>query len=326
MQRILFTILTFSCLTAWAADPFELMVRKQAELRAEAEHERQNFLYPGGERFTDNNLKNDVITLRWFAAAGDVESQAILGDIYAKGVIEPQNLESAVYWYNLAAEYDVTYAQYMMALSYQFGWLGEPDAEKASEWFNRAHEQIDALRAQRLVAQFFNDRESAQYNFNEAFRWYERAANNGDLEAQINLAEWYFNGDVIGRDILTAIKWYGRAAAQKDPYAQYSLGLIYLNGDDLIPIDYTSAVEWIERAAWQNYSAAQYTLGRLYASGIGVPANDMQAYAWWTMANKFDNPAVTRDLARVTKKMSMEQLNQAAKVATFYQREIAGHG
>ncbi len=226
-MRLVFLItLTLFSLTALAADPFDLMLRKQEEIRAEEDARRENFLYPGGERFTNNDLKNDVITLRWFAAAGDVESQAILGDIYAKGVIEAQNLESAVYWYNLAGEYEVTYAQYMMGLSHQFGWVEKPDAEKANIWFKRANEQVDRVRAQRLVAQFFNDRESALYNFPEAYRWYERAANNGDLEAQLNLADWYFHGDVVGRDILTAIKWYGKAAAQNDPYAQYSLGLI----------------------------------------------------------------------------------------------------
>ncbi len=83
-------------------------------------------------------------------------------------------------------------------------------------------------------------------------------------------------------------------------------------------------MEWIQRAAWQNYNAAQYTLGRLYSIGVGVPANNMQAYAWWTLANQFDNPAVSRDLARVTQKMSMEEINQAAKLINAYRDQMAG--
>ncbi len=324
MRRILLIILTFSCLTVWAADPFELMMRKQEELRQADMERRQNFIYPGGERFMENASKNDVIALRWYAAAGDVDAQAVLGDIYAKGFIEPQNLESAVYWYNLAARYGNTYAQYMMGLSNQLGWLGRPNADEANNWFREATINGTNACAQRRVAQFFNDIDSALYDFAESFRWFERAAKNNDLESQLNLADWYLNGDVIGRDILSAMKWYGRAAAQKDPYAQYSLGLIYLKGDEIIPIDYTSAVEWIERAAWQNYSAAQYTLGRLYSQGIGVPRSDTQAYAWWSMANKFENPAVERDLARITQKMSLEEIDQAVKLAHAYEADMVG--
>jgi hypothetical protein len=323
MRRILLIILTFTFVSAWAADPYELMLRKMEELRQADMERRETFLYPGGERFINNASKNDVIALRWFAAAGDIDTQAVLGDIYAKGVVEPQNMQSAIYWYGKAAEYGNTYAQYMMGLNYQLGWSGPADAEMASHWFREAEQNGPNADAQRRVAQFFNDQENALYNFAEAFRWFERAAKNNDVEAQLNLADWYLNGDKVGRNILNAIKWYGKAAAQKDPYAQYSLGLIYLNGDEIIPIDYTAAVQWIERAAWQNYNAAQYTLGRMYSLGIGVPASNMQAYAWYTMADKFNNPAVKRDIGRVTEKMSIEEIAQAVTLAHSYELKVA---
>lgn len=323
MRRMLLSLLiTGIALPVWALDPFDLMMQQQEELREKAMAERESYLYPGGERFSDTQQKNGIITLRWFAAAGDVDSQAAMGDIFAQGIYEPQNLRSAVYWYGLAAKFGNAYAQYMMGISYQQGWLGQVDAVQANEWFKQANRQEDRVRAMRQVGQFFNERDNAMYNFDQAFHWTERAALAGDLDSQLVMADWYFDGDRVGRDILTALKWYGRAAAQDSPYAQYSLGLIYLKGDPVVPQDYEQAYQWLQKAAWQGYAAAQYTLGELYYTGKGVVANNVLAYAWWTLANDFKNPAVAQDISRITKKMSMEEIEQAVKLSDYYASEI----
>ena len=40
----------------------------------------------------------------------------------------------------------------------------------------------------------------------------------------------------------------------------------------------------MEPAAEQGDAAAQHNLGVMYAKGEGVPQNDVQAYAWWSVA------------------------------------------
>jgi TPR repeat protein len=201
MQRLACClVLVLAATNASAVDPipndsFDYFFENQKMLRDKAKKERQQYLLPKGERFTNNkDAKDAIISLRWFAVAGDPDAQAALGDLFGKGLYEPHNIKSAVYWWNLAAENGSLYGQYMMGLSYQLGWLGAPDAVKANEYFSNAQSNDDSPRARRQVAQFFGDRENAMYNFDESYRWYESAAEAGDVQSQLTLGDFYTNG------------------------------------------------------------------------------------------------------------------------------------
>ena len=51
-------------------------------------------------------------------------------------------------------------------------------------------------------------------NYLEAAKWYQMAAEQGDLYAQINLGSMYSAGRGVPQDYKEAIKWF-RAAARK---------------------------------------------------------------------------------------------------------------
>lgn len=319
---VILTLVASSALAgepAFPQDPFDDFLKNQKTLREEAKKERQEFLLPKGERFTHNNAAKDgIVSLRWFAVAGDPEAQASMGDLFAKGLYEPHNLETAVYWYKLAAENGNLYAQYMMGLSHQMGWLGKVNAQEANYYFRWANSNDDSARARRQVAQFFADKDNVMVNFDQSYHWFEVAAEDGDIQSQITLGDFYSDGGRAGKNTLQALKWYGRAAALHDPYAQYSLGIIYLQGDKVVPMDLNQAVMWIEKSARQQFAAAQAMLGRLYYTGVGVPQNNALAYAWWSMANRDPNPTLYQNLAQVTKKMSSEEIEQAVKLSDYF--------
>jgi len=86
----------------------------------------------------------------------------------------------------------------------------------------------------------------------------------------------------------------------------------------LIKPDYTQAIMWIEKAACQQFVAAQSLLARLYYTGRGVPQNNILAYAWWTMANQNPNPYIQVNIDQVTRKMSVEEIEQAVKLADYF--------
>lgn len=103
MQRIALTALfTLVATTALAIDPipkdsFDYFFENQKEMRDKAKKERQQYLLPKGERFTNNKAAKDgIIAMRWFAVAGDPNAQAAMGDLFAKGLYEPRilNLQS----------------------------------------------------------------------------------------------------------------------------------------------------------------------------------------------------------------------------------------
>ena len=52
-------------------------------------------------------------------------------------------------------------------------------------------------------------------NLEQAFKWYTRAAIQGDARAQFNLASLYENGRGVKRSLKQAVKWYRKAAENR---------------------------------------------------------------------------------------------------------------
>ena len=70
-------------------------------------------------------------------------------------------------------------------------------------------------------------------NFNEATRWFRKAADLGFPDAQLMLGSAYDAGKGVAKDGAEAVRWYRRAAEQGDTTAQSIMGGMYLNGDDV---------------------------------------------------------------------------------------------
>jgi hypothetical protein len=82
----------------------------------------------------------------------------------------------------------------------------------------------------------------------QAASWYLKAATQGNLAAQIHLADLYRDGRGVARDMVQAVAWYRKAADQGDAGAQGTLGLLYSVGMG-IPQDYIEAYYWFDLAA-----------------------------------------------------------------------------
>ena len=69
----------------------------------------------------------------------------------------------------------------------------------------------------------------------------------------------YDNGQGVGQDFKEAVKWYQKAADQGDAEAQYSLGSHYDEGQG-VEQDSKEAVKWYQKAADQGHAEAQSNL------------------------------------------------------------------
>jgi TPR repeat protein len=85
-------------------------------------------------------------------------------------------------------------------------------------------------------------------DYAQAAAWYRKAADQGNIAAQIHLAELYRDGRGVPRDMEQAVAWYRKAADKGDAGAQGSLGLLYSVGMG-IPQDYIEAYYWLSLAA-----------------------------------------------------------------------------
>jgi len=144
-------------------------------------------------------------------------------------------------------------------------------------------------------------------------------AQQGNARAQVNLGLMYYQGEGVPRDYQEALKWWRKAADQGDADAQFNLGLSYEKGLG-VPQDYQEAFKWFQMAAGQGDAAAQFKLAAMYHKGEGVPKDYVLAYMWWdlSLSQKTDDDARKKEfewLNLLEKKMTTEQIAEAQRLA-----------
>ena len=145
-----------------------------------------------------------------------------------------------------------------------------------------------ACGAAALVAETpieLGQRYARQKNYTEAVKWYRKAAEQGNKEAQSFVGQCYVLGLGVKKDYKQAIYWFRKAAEQGDKDVQYILGHCYYTGDG-VKKDYKQAVYWFRKAAEQGVARAQSVLGDCYAKGYGMKKDSKQAVYWWGKAAK----------------------------------------
>ena len=87
-------------------------------------------------------------------------------------------------------------------------------------------------------------------------RWLKKAAEQNYIYAEELLADKYYEGVYIVKDVKAAIYWYEKAANQGSVYAMYRAGYIYYSE----PIDYNKAGQWFSLAAEKGDKDAEEVL------------------------------------------------------------------
>ena len=165
--------------------------------------------------------------------------------------------------------------------------LAEMQTEK--EIVSAATPQMDAIEL-KDANELHNEgiRYYNSQNYEEAAKWFRKAAEQGHVYAQYNLGYCYDSGEGVTQNYEEAAKWYRKAAEQGRVEAQFSLGCCYYSGEGVTQ-NYKEAVTWYRLAAEQGNAGAQYNLGGLFYFGRGVPQNDQKAREWWQKAAEQGN-------------------------------------
>jgi TPR repeat protein len=145
-----------------------------------------------------------------------------------------------------------------------------------------------------------------------------KAAEQGDVKAQLSLGSSYYFGKGVFQDFAEAMKWYRKAADQGEAKAQYNLGDMYANGTGVVR-DYTEAVKWYRKAADQGNVKAQLLMGDMYFNGTSVTQDYVLAHMWWNLSatgpkgQAQEMAAKKRD--KVAKAMTPQQIAEAQRLA-----------
>jgi TPR repeat protein len=132
----------------------------------------------------------------------------------------------------------------------------------------------------------------------------EKAAEQGDEDAQFYLGHMYLLGKGAPKDKAEAFKWWQKAAEQGHADAQYELARMYYEGygvpwNDATPSDGDrEAIKWWRKAAEQDHTKAkaQHNLGVMYLNGQGVPEDKAEAIKWFRMAAEQGHEEAKRGL------------------------------
>jgi TPR repeat protein len=130
----------------------------------------------------------------------------------------------------------------------------------------------------------------------EARKSIERAAEKGDVAAQVNLAVFYLNGWGTPQNYAAALYWLQSAAKSGSALAHTNLGILYLNGWGLTR-DYAEAARNFRLAAERGESGAMVNLGYLSDSGLGTTQDQAAAAAWYRQAAERGDPLGENNLA-----------------------------
>ena len=144
-------------------------------------------------------------------------------------------------------------------------------------------------------------------DYAEAAKWYRKAAEQGDVDAQYNLGDMYRYGLGVSQDYTEGVKWYRKAAEQGHVIAQYNLGNLYRYGQ-IVPRDYAEAAKWYRKAAEQADVDAQFNLADMYYNGQGVPQDYVEAYKWYNLAASQGDKAASISRNNLASQMTPDQI------------------
>ncbi len=209
-------------------------------------------------------------------------------------------------------------AQIMLGALYNKGGAVERNDKIAAVWFEKAANQGNAEAQYQLGNLYENSQLAKDYKL--AANWYQKAAQQGSAKAQARLGVFYSHGLGVVQNPNEAILWSGKAALQGNADAQYWFGLNYMQGKRA-PKDAQIAMGWLSKAAAQGHADALLLMARAYQHSEGTPKDAVLAYALnkLALANKTSSTA-TQQRDDLADELSSEQLEASNKLAAELQK------
>ncbi|KAG0042124.1 hypothetical protein BGZ89_007048, partial [Linnemannia elongata] len=222
------------------------------------------------------------------AESGNFVAQETVGDMCLDGRVVPHDVQAAIDWYLRAVtrEYltavDRHHKEAVQGDSTAQHYLGSlnlaaQDYTQALTWYRKAAEQGDVI-AQINTGIMYQEGLGVSQDHAEAMTWFHKAENQGYDDA-LHFHGW-LNDDGLSMSQETWLIWTMKAIEQAIATAQNNIGILYQEGLG-VSQDYAEAMTWFQKAAAeQGYAAAQHNIGMMYQEGLGVSQDYAEAMTW----------------------------------------------
>jgi TPR repeat protein len=234
------------------------------------------------------------------AEAGDAEAQYNQGQCHEKGLGVIKDNKEAVKWYTKSAEQGYTKAAFALSRCYKDGKGVLRDKNLANKWFVKGVDNSDEKQLFEILKSI--DPSNSRDNTEERLLLFRRLAELGNAEGQYECGWSYEYGESIAEDKKEAMKWYMKAAEQGNVKAQIQLGNHYNNSSDDKEETKKEAFKWYMKAAEQGDRFAQYSIGEYYERGFGVLIDEQEAVKWYTKAAEQGSSYAKKALKRFKSK------------------------
>ena len=235
------------------------------------------------------NYKDRAI--KWYtkaAKSGDAFAQNRLGNLYCDKRCGGKNCETAKEWYKLAAEKGEIWAQYHLCYD---------SFHKTNDW-NESRKYVDNILENCRQSKYKNRNKEIEKEISEIkslvdsayekLTMYQSAAEEGDPEAQYNLASEYRSNHCATKEQQSeSLLWFHKSAEQGNPLAQFECGKYHYYHKN-----FTEAVQWYQKVIQQKQpnikkTEASLMLGRCYYYGEGIEKDYNKAVQLFLEINHF---------------------------------------
>jgi len=265
------------------------------------------------QEVTIPQTKNTEVLTALLASAngGNAKAQYNMGMRYFWNNGVPKDDDQAFSWVSKSAFQGYELAQYSLGVMYKTGQGTSQNTKAANLWIKRGLKKIffnakngDVTDQMWLASKYYYGSNDFLKNLEKSFQWTKLAAQQGNREAQYNLALNYLNGEGIPKNLQQALEWLEKSATQGHPPAEYRLAQIYANGELSLLKDKRKAFEWYEKAAtqteWESVDFfAQKELADMYDQGDGIPQNKQKAAEWYKKSWDHGNSTALIKLAQM---------------------------
>ncbi len=170
------------------------------------------------------------------------------------------------------------------------------------------------LGAEVEIAQRYLEGRTVARDPKAAAGWMQAAADAGSAFAQYRLGALYEKGVGVTRDLGRARELYKKAADAGNARAMHNLAVLYAQDGGAGKPDYAAALEWFRKAGGYGVRDSQFNLGVLYGRGLGAKQDLAESWMWFSLAAKQGDTDAAHKRDEVENRMDGRVMTAAKKL------------
>lgn len=239
-----------------------------------------------------------VSRIRAQAEKGDPKAMFHMGKLHVLGIGIPQDMVSAVAWYEKAIERGEMRACCNLGWIYLYGFgVIRANKKEAFRLLSLGAENGMYIANASLGLMFLTG-DAVPVDQQRGLKLLQDSFEEGYTNAGNHLADAYFTGKYVPRDLDTGHEWLSKVAARGDEKAMGILGY-YLVAGSYGQTDVTRGIALLEQAIEKQHMPAYTWIGNFYRHGQGVARDLNKAREWFEKGSEAGNTGCDKALAEM---------------------------